>query len=150
MEEVLMPVATSQYLSAHPGFAAGRSRDGVTLLHDAAPWDGAPEFIEWRCWKEAEKADWLGPVDGVQFNLASLAIVAALSHQGVAMARGALVAEDLKSGRLVNAFGRSTPAPARYVVLTRSKGDKRIRVFERWLRREGAEFERSALLTRGL
>jgi len=28
MDEVIMPVATPEYLSQHPGFASGQSRDG--------------------------------------------------------------------------------------------------------------------------
>jgi LysR family glycine cleavage system transcriptional activator len=40
---------------------------------------------------ESARPEWLGAVAGPQFNLASLAISAVLSHQGVAVARTALV-----------------------------------------------------------
>lgn len=140
LDEFIVPVATPQYLAEHALFAAGRSRRGVTLLHDAAPWDGAPAHIEWRTWIEATKASWIKPLDGVAFNLASLAIGAALNHQGVAMARTALVVEEVRTGRLVPALGRAVPAPARYVVLTRASKDRRVERFVAWLRSECERF----------
>jgi len=140
LDEYLMPVASPEYLARHPGFAAGEGIGDVTLLHDSAPWAGAPEFIEWRTWLEAERPDWLGALGGVQFNLSSLAIGAALNHQGVAMARIALVLDEIRSGRLVKVFGRPVRAPARYMLLVQRDDDRRVAVFSRWLREECRRF----------
>lgn len=140
LDEYLMPVASPEYLARHPGFAAGEWIGDVTLLHDSAPWAGAPEFIEWRTWLEAERPDWLGALGGVQFNLSSLAIGAALNHQGVAMARTALVLDEIRSGRLVKVFGRPVLAPARYMLLVQCEDDRRVAVFSRWLKEECRRF----------
>lgn len=141
LDEYLIPVATPEYLARHPGFASGASLDGVVLLHDASPWVGAAEFVEWRTWLEAFQATWLPHLAGPQFNLSSLAIGAALNHQGVAMGRTALVHDELRSGRLVDVFGRHVRAPARYVLLSRRPEDARVARFSAWLKAECARFD---------
>ena len=98
MDEYLLVVATPEYLAAHPQFRAGKSLDGVAFLR---AWVGAAEFIEWRTWMQAHQPRWLKHLDGPQFNLASLAIGAALNHQGVAIGRSAMVHDEIRSGRLV-------------------------------------------------
>ncbi|WP_028222321.1 LysR family transcriptional regulator [Paraburkholderia oxyphila] len=141
LDECLVAVATSEYLAEHPAFATGVSLDGVVLLHDAAPWIGAASFVEWRTWLEAHKPEWLPHLEGPQFNLSSLAISAALNHQGVAMGRGALVFNEIKSGRLVNVFDKQVTAPARYVLLSRQPDDRRVAIFSSWLKAECARFD---------
>ncbi|WP_322083490.1 LysR substrate-binding domain-containing protein [Burkholderia sp. BCC1972] len=140
LDETLFPVATPAYLARHPAFAGGESPDGVVLLHDAAPWAGAPEFVEWRTWLEAVRPAWIAHLDGPQFNFSSLAITAALNHQGVAMGRAALVHDEIASGRLVDVFGVHVRAPARYVLLSRNPDDPRTAAFSGWLKAECARF----------
>lgn len=140
LDEFLLPVATPKFLSEHPDFAEGRSLEHVVMLHDATPWIGAPPFVEWRCWLESQRPDWLGELGGVQFNLSSLAVGAALNHQGVAMARSAMVMDAIQSGRLVHVFGRFAPAPASYMLLTQSPQDKRSIAFSDWLKAECIRF----------
>lgn len=148
MDEYLVPVATPEYLVQHPGFAAGVSLDGAVLLHDASPWAGAAPFDEWRTWLEVFHPAWLADLEGPQFNLSILAISAALSHQGVAMGRMALLDDEIRSGRLVNVFGQHVRAPARYVLLAHRAEDPRVAVFSAWLKDECARFvaARTALL----
>ncbi|HIC7211401.1 LysR substrate-binding domain-containing protein [Burkholderia stabilis] len=141
LDEILFPVATPAYLAQHPAFASGESLDGVVLLHDAAPWAGAPEFVEWRTWLEAVHPAWLAQLDGPRFNFSSLAITAALNHQGVAMGRSALVHDEIASGRLVDVFGAHVRAPARYVLLSRNPDDPRTAAFSDWLKAECARFD---------
>ncbi|WP_176039624.1 LysR substrate-binding domain-containing protein [Burkholderia stabilis] len=141
LDEVLFPVATPAYLAQHPAFVSGESLDGVVLLHDAAPWAGAPEFVEWRTWLEAVHPAWLAQLDGPRFNFSSLAITAALNHQGVAMGRSALVHDEIASGRLVDVFGAHVRAPARYVLLSRNPDDPRTAAFSDWLKAECARFD---------
>jgi LysR family transcriptional regulator, glycine cleavage system transcriptional activator len=141
LDEYLFPVATPVYLAEHPAFASGESLEGVVLLHDAAPWVGAPEFVEWRTWLEEVSPEWTTHLDGPQFNFSSLAIAAALNHQGVAMGRAALVYDEVVSGRLVNVFGKYVRAPARYTLLSRKPDDQRTAAFSDWLKAECARFD---------
>ena len=149
LDEHLIAVASPQYLVQHPAFSRGESLDGVVLLHDASPWMGAPEFIEWRTWMHSAQPQWVDCLDGLQFNLSSLAITAALNHQGVAMGRTALVYDELKSGRLVNVFGTAVKAPARYVLLLQQPQDPRVAIFVDWLKAECLRFAglRKAMLS---
>lgn len=140
LDEYLIPVATPQYLARYPRFALGESMDGITLLHDAAPWVGAQEFIEWRTWMTQVKPEWLPFLGGVQFNLSSLAIGAALNHQGVAMGRAALVHEEMASGRLVNVFQAPVTAPGTYMLYCNQQDDRRTGVFTQWLKDECKRF----------
>ncbi|WP_095210764.1 LysR family transcriptional regulator [Chromobacterium sphagni] len=133
LDEYMMPVATPAYLASHPAFAAGESIAGVAMLHDASPWAGAGDFAEWRVWLAAERPDWLPMLGGAQFNLSSLALGMALNHQGVAMARSALVWDELRSGRLVDVFGRWVASPARYMLLSRDPLRRETRVFTDWM-----------------
>lgn len=140
LDEYLVAVATPEYLAQFPAFVAGVSLDGITLLHDASPWEGATEFIEWRTWMEGNWPQVTSRIEGPQFNLSSLALAAALSHQGVAMGRTALIHDDLRSGRLRIAFGKPVKAPARYVLLSREPHDRRTAIFADWLKQECQRF----------
>ncbi|MCW0066484.1 LysR substrate-binding domain-containing protein, partial [Burkholderia pseudomallei] len=117
LDEYLVAVATPDYVAAHPSLATGALTDDLTFLHDAEPWVGAPEYIEWRAWAAACFPDWVERGAGPQFNLSSLAISAGLNHQGIVMTRTILIQEELRSGRLVKAFEQTVRAPGRYVLL---------------------------------
>jgi DNA-binding transcriptional LysR family regulator len=67
-------------------------------------------------------------------------ISAALSHQGVAVARTALVYEELEHGRLINTFGRLVPSPARYMLLTGREENAHVAAFSNWLMDECHRF----------
>jgi len=140
LNEYLVPVATPEYLASHPAFVEGKSIKGIVLLHDAEPWVGAAKFIEWRTWLEVAHPEWAQQVEGPQFNLSSLALSAALNHQGVAMGRIALVHDDLMRGRLTKVFNRLVQAPARYVLICREPNDHRVAAFSRWLKAECSRF----------
>ncbi|MGG7598232.1 LysR family transcriptional regulator [Pseudomonas sp. WC1] len=133
MDEYLVPVATPRYVEKILKHDNGLALDKAVLLHDATPWSGAPEFIEWKTWLDAHMPEYHGHIEGPQFNLSCLAISAALNDQGIAMGRATLVYDDLISGRLVNPFGKYVKAPARYVMLRRSAEDHRVKVFAQWL-----------------
>jgi LysR family glycine cleavage system transcriptional activator len=143
LDEYLVAVATPQYLASHPRFAAGQTAADVVLLHDSTPWVGAAEFVEWRTWMEAVRPGWIEHLNGPQFNLSSLAISAAMNHQGVAIGRSALVYDELRSGRLVSVLERHVKAPARYVLLARQPDDERTVVFTAWLKEECDRFDKA-------
>ncbi len=142
MKEFLFPVATPEYLARHSAFQSGKSCSGITFLHDASPWAGAPEYCEWQFWLQAEHPEWLNHLAGPQFNLASLMISAALNHQGVALGRTAIVLDEIKSGRLIDVFGKYAPASANYILLHPRSLDPQATLFRDWLRSECKRFDR--------
>lgn len=142
-------MASPSYGQRHPHLGAAEDFDGVTLLHDAAPWDDAPEHFEWQIWLEGLGETSVDPRKGLRFNLSDLAIAAALAGEGVAVARLALVTDDLEQGRLVPLSNRVVPLPARYMLLSTNMGDSRVRAFSAWLHEECAAYdaERRRVLT---
>lgn len=140
MPEYLVAVCTPEYLAGHEGLRNGELTRGVTFLHDAEPWEGAPAFIEWQTWTNAIQPEWTAHIAGPQFNLASLAIAAALNHQGIAIGRTALIDDELRNGRLFKVIDRYAAAPARYVLLNRTRDDTRTAKFVSWIEAECQRF----------
>ncbi|MDQ2138511.1 LysR substrate-binding domain-containing protein [Alcaligenaceae bacterium A4P071] len=147
MPETLIPVASPQLIAAHAPLKGRALLAACTLLHDAAPWDGATPDIEWQTWLAQVFPDWDGGQAGgasQEFNLSMLSLMAARSHQGIAMGRRALVAEDLQAGSLVDvSAGAAVTSPGRYVLLTTSDDDARVAAFSTWLAAECARFSRT-------
>ncbi|AJX35643.1 LysR substrate-binding domain-containing protein [Burkholderia oklahomensis] len=139
-DEYLVAVAAPAYLDRHPPRATAEWVSTIVPLHDASAWPDAPKFVEWRTWLDAVVPAYAGELRGPEFNLASLAIGAALAGQGVAVCRHALVDDEIARGRLVDVLGRRVPAPARYKLIYAQPDDPRVRLFVDWLRRESAEF----------
>lgn len=150
LEEYLVAAATPEYLRAHPPALDARWLESVKLLHDVEPWAGAPEFVEWQTWLRCMLPDGEVAADSprLNFNLSSLAIGAALSHQGVVLGRTALIDDELSSGRLVDIFQRRTRAPAQYVLLCRDRGNARVDTFVAWLGEACVRFEQARAAAR--
>lgn len=150
LDEWLVPVAAPQFLRGHPGLRDSADLQPQWMLHDESPWQNAPSHVEWDTWLDAVGAPRPGRHSGACFNLSQLAMVAALTGQGVAMGRLALVHDELASGRLVAPFPFAVRSPASYHVLlgpAPSAGHAQLR---QWLHEAGAGFaqERGRLLAR--
>ncbi len=129
--EWVFPVCSPGYLSAHPMTAlADLARGG--LLHDR-------ERGHWQQWLAAFGSALPAP-QGPVFSDTSLAIDAAVSGQGVALARSALAALDLAAGRLVRPVAEALPAPFAYWIVCpkSSAGRPAIRLFRDWLLQQAA------------
>lgn len=87
------------------------------LLHDEVL-RGHPGRVGWARWLEAAGAPEVSADRGPRFSHAHLAIEAAIAGQGVALARGILVARDLAEGRLVAPFPLAVESGLAYWVLT--------------------------------
>lgn len=145
LDESLVAAATPEYLREHPPVLDARWLQSVRLLHDVEPWAGAPEFVEWQTWLRCMLPGLDDAADGphFNFNLSSLAISAALNHQGVVLARTALIDEELTAGRLIDIFQCHVRAPAQYVLLCRDRSDPRATAFVDWLSAECTRFEQA-------
>lgn len=151
MEDFLLPVASPGLAQARPRLEEAADFRDLTLLHDAQAWPQAPEDVEWQAWlKTLQDGSAVNSRKGLRFNLADLAIAAALAGDGAAMAGMALVQDELQVGRLVALSRRVIRSPARYVLLTTGMADRRVAAFTAWLREECARFvaDRALMLDR--
>lgn len=125
--EWFFPVGSPPYCSEHSVISTD-DLTRVRLLHDQ-------ERSKWREWLAAFGIDPTISDQGPIFSDTSLAIDAAVAGQGVALARSALAALDLKAGRLIRPFGESIPAPFAYwIVCPRAAADNpNIQALREWL-----------------
>ncbi|MGE0715855.1 MAG: transcriptional regulator GcvA [Alphaproteobacteria bacterium] len=124
--EEIFPVCAPSLVAADPPTGpAGLAR--LVLLHDREP----RFWREWLARFGVATAALRGPV----FDQTSLAIDAAISGQGVALARSALAALDLIAGRLVRPVPQVVAAPYAYWIVgpPRAARQPAIRRFRAWL-----------------
>lgn len=138
LEERIFPVCTAAYWCENDKFRTPSALSRLTLLHDAAPWEGAPPDMEWRSWAETWHAHDLDVGSGMFFNLAQMAMRAALLHQGVAMGRQILATDHLAQGRLIRPFGDATSPGAcyRFITLTPPREDSQESRFAAWMKEQ--------------
>jgi LysR family glycine cleavage system transcriptional activator len=115
----------------------------VTLLHDGSP-ENDPTCPDWAMWLKARGVDGVDPRPGPRFNQGSLAIEAAISGRGVALAKRAIAQADLDAGRLAIPFADqgSPVAFAYHVVWPRGRTmTPGLKAFVAWVREEAGVAE---------
>ncbi|STO58290.1 LysR substrate-binding domain-containing protein [Grimontia hollisae] len=135
LDEYLLPVMSPRYLERHPWLQndAGNTAhwQAVTLLHDAMPWEKAGKDLEWRNW--AKEMQLSLPIErGHFFNRTDMAMSAAEAGVGIAMARMALIDNELETGRLVSPFS-PIKANAGYYLISSTQSDSNEK-FVGWLK----------------
>ena len=112
---------------------------GYTLLHDAHNfW---PEFIE-RHFGESRQASF----KGISFNQTSHAIEAAIAGQGIVLANGDFVAQDIAEGRLTRIFAGSMSGPSDfYLVWPRYRKSPALQTVIAWISEEAGKGRKRAL-----
>lgn len=123
--EQLLPVMSPSYAKHSATFW-----QDATLLHDAAPYTGAEKHSEWQYWVE-QKEIAIDYQAGHFFNRTDMAMAAAEAGVGIAMARGALINDELKSGKLVAPF-EAIDANAGYFLLQHTNS-RSVELFKKWL-----------------
>ena len=131
MTEDIFPVCSPALLDGDRPLASPADLRHHTLLHDDMRED-------WRMWLLAAGVGGVDPTRGSAFSHSHLVVQAAVDCQGVALGRGALVAEDLAAGRLVRPFDISLPAKfAYYIVCPEATAEQpKIVAFRDWLLEE--------------
>ena len=117
MDDYLVPVCSPRFLKRHDFLTSPAHLERCNLLHDSQPWTGAPTDAEWRFWLDGVESTKTASERGQFFSLSSMAIEAALAHQGVAMGRVSLVKELVDAGRLVTPFNRRVKSPTKYFLV---------------------------------
>jgi LysR family glycine cleavage system transcriptional activator len=116
----LFPVCSPGYRRAAGGLSKPKDMLKAALLR----LPGQP----WRPWFSAAGLDSVEPLTGPLYSDADLLLDAAVSGQGVALARSMLVGEHLSSGSLVMPFDISIPAPSSYFAVYRAESNQRAEV----------------------
>jgi LysR family glycine cleavage system transcriptional activator len=133
--EVLMPVCSPALMSRGPALRKPSDLAGHVLL------SSSHRPRDWPLWLAAAGIIALEGRGSITFDNAALAYQAASDGLGVVMAQRALIAEDLKSGRLVAPFDRQTPTTGAYYLAVQAGRPKapRVAAFEAWLLAEAAK-----------
>lgn len=133
MTEDILPVCSPALLEGSRPLKRPSDLRHHTLLHDEG-------HGEWRTWLLAAGVDDVDATRGTIFTDSGMLIQAAAAGQGVALARGALAADDLASGRLVRPFDFNLPAEfAYYIVCPEATADQpKVVAFREWLLQESA------------
>ncbi|KJY85098.1 LysR family transcriptional regulator [Vibrio galatheae] len=134
MEESLLPVMSRDYFAQHFDKSKGElGWHNVTLLHDVMPWQGAVKDYEWLFWASHQQLDF-DTNRGHFFNRADMAMSAAEAGVGIALARVALLGDEVQQGKLVAPYA-AIAANAGYFVITHID-DPNTRRFKNWLREQ--------------
>lgn len=127
LEEETFPVCAPDLTSGPHALRAPADLRHHTLIHDDMD-------IVWSSWLAAAGVSGIDTSRGPFYNHSAHGIQAAIEGQGVALARSALVADDLKTGRLVRPFELSVKSPFAYwVVYPRHALERpKVRAFRDW------------------
>lgn len=132
--EELVIVCSPSILSGKRTLRTPSDLKNFTLLH-------TDDRSDWQRWVAAADASDIDTNRGPVFNQASMTIDAAVDGQGIALARSALAARDLISGRLIRPFPQSLSVPYAYWIVcpVANANLPKIKIFRDWLLAEAAE-----------
>jgi LysR family transcriptional regulator, glycine cleavage system transcriptional activator len=132
--EELFPVCSPKFMRGRKALLSPADLRNHTLLH-------INDRRDWSKWLEAAGVPATDIERGPIFNQASMAIDSAVDGQGIALARSALAAWDLRAGRLVRPLALAMKAPYAYwIVCPKSTAElPKIATFRDWLMAEAAE-----------
>lgn len=140
MVEDLTPVCSPALLDGSAPLRTPEDLRHHTLLHDVINVEGGVHVDgrlddNWRRWLAHVGVDDIDPYRGPGYSDASNTLQAAIAGQGVAMGRGALIADAVAEGHLVRPFPQTIPSNfAYFLVYPLALADvSKIRAFRDWL-----------------
>ena len=136
VKEELTPVCSPKLMQGeHPPRTLADLRHH-TLIHDEFP-------IDWVSWLRFAGAPEIDARRGIRFQSSVHAVQAAVQGDGIVLGRSALVADDLKAGRLVQPFALTQPTDLAYYVVypPQSIARYKVKAFRDWLIDEAARSE---------
>jgi len=139
--ESVTPMASPWLLKSGPRLKIPADLLGHTLIEAADAYTPHLAWLTWRRWLDANGLQHAQPKRWLSFNYAYQMVQAALSGQGIVLARPPLVAESLARGELVEVFAPGAYPDARlvspmaYWVLVSPHSTQRaeVRAFADWL-----------------
>lgn len=134
MAEDLTPVCSPALLDGPLPLSKPSDLRYHTLLHDVILTEGTVD-PNWRQWLDHVGLADINPYGGPGYTDASNTLQAAVTGQGIAMGRGALVADAVAGGYLVRPFSQAIPSGyAYFLVYPPALADlPKIRAFRDWL-----------------
>lgn len=132
LTESIFPVCSPALVGSGKPLRSPADLKSHTLLHDVM-------VTDWQTWLDAAGIEGVDASRGPGFNHSHLVVAAAISGEGVALGRSALVADAIRKGDLVKPFSLALPCKyAYYVVCSQaSLDDPVVRAFRDWLIEEG-------------
>ena len=108
------------------------------LVHEVP--EGMPDYITWSRWLAEAGVDGVDATQGPRFSHTFLALQAAASGQGIALATNVLIGDYLDAGRLVRPFPHQVPGPYQYYVVCPEADANRpaVAAFRAWIKDEAA------------
>ena len=142
MPEVAFPVCSPALLESEHPLRTPEDLSHHTLLH--VQWKMEHEAApNWRMWLRAAGIEGIDAERGPRFTIEGMTVQAAIEGQGVALASGSLVSDDLKAGRLVRPFGPTiceATAFSYYLVYPQANADSpKVKAFRDWIMAEIAK-----------
>ncbi|WP_258181961.1 transcriptional regulator GcvA [Burkholderia gladioli] len=131
MADEILPVCSPRYLSAGPRLA-----EPADLAHHTLLQVGGVTGDDWSCWLAAAGLSPDLPGSGrMHFDLALLAVQAAIDGHGVCIGRRAYVEDDLRAGRLIAPFDLSVSTGRSFYLVSPPEcaDSARVRAFRGWL-----------------
>ncbi len=141
LTEYVFPVCSPQFLGDHSPPKNPAELLKLPLLRRNAV-DICPRWRDW--FRDAGVTVKRMPA-GTQFPQTSLAVQAAIDHQGIALARSAHVLDDLNAGRLVRLFPEvlcKSNVSYYFVCTPGRENEPQIAAFREWLLRETQESQK--------
>ncbi len=132
LRERIFPVCSASIITEQKPLRAPADLKFHTLLHDVM-------VTDWHEWLAAAGVTGIEEERGLGFNHSHLVTAAAINGDGVALGRGALVADALQKGLLIKPFDLSLPCKFAYhaVCSHGSVSDPVVAAFRDWLIEEG-------------
>jgi DNA-binding transcriptional LysR family regulator len=139
--ETLTPVASPWLIKSNPPIKSPADIARFTLIEAGDAHRTHLEWLTWRRWFEDHGQSRAQPKRWLYFNYAYQMVQAALTGQGVVLARSSLIAESLANGDLVEVLPQHRlDSPMAYWLLVgpRSALRPEIKAFCDWLREQAA------------
>src|SRR5690606_35018241 len=131
--EIIFAVCSPELARRPPGLRRVEDLRHYTLLHDDF-------LVQWKQWLLAAGMEEVSWVRGPRFSDTALMIQMAIAGQGVALAMDAMVADDLRAGRLIRPFEITLASDFAYHFVASPSALARpvVRAFRDWIVREVA------------
>lgn len=127
--EQLVPVCSAQFAQKNGNITTSADFDHIPILHSE------PESKDWNVWSSKWSGGYFNVQRGLHLDSLDNALRAAEEGLGAAMADAFLVADDLRSGRLIPLVNEIYDSDESYYLVfdDHLRNDPRLKRFKRWL-----------------